>query len=317
MYFCLPHFFLSSLFFGKYSAQVKAEGLCYVAAGGTGIDPLTGKPYTTAHSTTCATGYVCSISNSSSVNLGECVKAPTTITTATPYSSPKATPINKCASECIRDDAPPGCAAGSTAATDCGSCGLDQFGAAKICCKPNSCTTTTATKPPTTVVNGKCITGYKVVCGTGSSCQATSCNFPNQWKDQVNECGHLSNGAPMYSCLQCSCQKIATATPSASPLPVTGSCSSTKIYTTGWTEITPAAFQGLTSGIQVYFCANGVASSGSIFNKARFTINGVLRPETTIVNPQTKGFCDLYTIPANTYSFKVQGEIHHATLGWL
>lgn len=53
------------------------------------------------------------------------------------------------------------------------------------------------------------------------------------------------------------------------------------------------------------------------FDKARFTINGVLRLETTTVRPNTQDFCDLYTIPANTYNFKVQGEIHHPVYGWL
>lgn len=93
-------------------------------------------------------------------------------------------------------------------------------------------------------------------------------------------------------------------------------CSMNKIYTNNWVELTPTAFKGLSAGVQVYFCVNGVTNS-SVFDSGRFTINGVLRPASTLNRPGSDDFCDLYTIPANTYSFKVQGEIHHTVLGWL
>lgn len=57
------------------------------------------------------------------------------------------------------------------------------------------------------------------------------------------------------------------------------------------------------------------------YDMARFTINGVLRPQV-----QTKrefnnlltvnDYCDLYKIPTGMYKFAVQGEIHHAISGW-
>lgn len=105
--------------------------------------------------------------------------------------------------------------------------------------------------------------------------------------------------------------------PTLAPTPIpTASCSMNKIYTNNWVELTPTAFKGLTSGVQVYFCVNGVTNT-NVFDSGRFTINGVLRPVSTLKRPGTNDFCDLYTIPANTYSFKVQGEIHHVLLGWL
>ncbi len=106
------------------------------------------------------------------------------------------------------------------------------------------------------------------------------------------------------------------ASPSPSPIAATGQCTNTKVYTNGWVELTPTAFKGLSAGIQVYFCVNGVTNS-SVFDAGRFTINGTMRPQTTLKRPNTNDFCELYTIPANTYNFKVQGELHHAKLGWL
>ena len=66
----------------------------------------------------------------------------------------------------------------------------------------------------------------------------------------------------------------------------------------------------------MYFCVNGSATVGTTFDKARFTINGILRPEVTLVRPGSTDFCDLYTIPQATYNFTVQGEVHHTILGW-
>lgn len=108
---------------------------------------------------------------------------------------------------------------------------------------------------------------------------------------------------------------ITPTTPPATPV-IRAYCSMNKIYTNNWVELTPTAFKGLSAGVQVYFCVNGVTNS-SVFDAGRFTINGVLRPVTTLNRPGTDDFCDLYTIPANTYTFKVQGEIHHTVLGWL
>lgn len=98
--------------------------------------------------------------------------------------------------------------------------------------------------------------------------------------------------------------------------PATGQCSNIKIYTTNWVQLTTEAFSGLTPKVQVYFCVNGVTSGGA-FDRARFTINSVQRPDTTIKRPGSNDYCDLYTIPYGVVNFAVQGELHHTTLGWL
>lgn len=105
-----------------------------------------------------------------------------------------------------------------------------------------------------------------------------------------------------------------TASPTPSPTPM-AACLGTTMYTPAWTSISANEFYNLPAGGQVYFCTQGTTNSGT-FDMARFTINNVLRPDVTFVGPGGVGFCDLYTIPSNTYTFTVQGEIHHTTLGW-
>jgi hypothetical protein len=109
-----------------------------------------------------------------------------------------------------------------------------------------------------------------------------------------------------------------TKSPSPTPVPTAtpvAMCKAVTMYTPAWSLITPAIFTNLPVGGQVYFCVNGT-STGGVFDKARFTVNGVLRPEVTLRRPGTTDFCDLYTIPANVYSFSIQGEIHNTLLGW-
>lgn len=196
---------------------------------------------------------------------------------------------------------------------------------------------------------GICPTGTTYICGTPAviKCANSQADCPEPYKftgwqtgDETPSCQQLyPNTGPGKQFCQTNCSCVAPTplptatstrpptpkpTPSLTPVPVTpsptpvttGQCVNTKVYTNGWVELTPEAFKGLTAGIQVYYCVNGVTNS-NIFDAGRFTINGVLRPETTIVRPNSNDFCDLYTIPANTYTFKIQGELHHTILGWL
>jgi hypothetical protein len=49
---------------------------------------------------------------------------------------------------------------------------------------------------------------------------------------------------------------------------------------------------------------------------ARFTINGVLKPDTATKRPGTNDLCQNFAIPAATTTFNVNAQIHHTTLGW-
>ncbi len=94
----------------------------------------------------------------------------------------------------------------------------------------------------------------------------------------------------------------------------TGQCQNIQAYDTNWTKITDLST--LKAGDKVRFTAAGSATAGS-FDKARFTINGTLRPEVTQKKPTTGEYFDEYTIPAGTTTFSVKAEVHHSTLGWL
>lgn len=97
------------------------------------------------------------------------------------------------------------------------------------------------------------------------------------------------------------------------PIPLALSCLDVKAYTQAFVLHTPTTLSALRAGDTVNFCVRGSANLGT-FIKARFTINGVLRPETTTIRPGTTSeFCDLYTVPANTFNFTVSGQIQHST----
>lgn len=101
------------------------------------------------------------------------------------------------------------------------------------------------------------------------------------------------------------------------PTPVASAmCADILAYSTTWVPYTTATLATLTSNNQVYFCARGSTNLGA-FTKAKFTINGTPRAETVTQRPGTTNeFCDLYTIPTNTYNFNVVAQIYHLTLGW-
>lgn len=92
-------------------------------------------------------------------------------------------------------------------------------------------------------------------------------------------------------------------------------CLNVKVWK-GTQLLTSEQIRALKAGEKIGFSVSGTATSGT-FDKARFTVNGVLRPEVTTVWPGTTEFYDPdYTIPAGTLNFTVKGELHHSTLGW-
>ena len=121
---------------------------------------------------------------------------------------------------------------------------------------------------------------------------------------------------------ECQCQKGAappppTKTPTPPPPPgePTAQCLNIKAFDADWTELTSAQLAQLKVGDTVRFTVAGQASSGS-FDKARFKINSVQRPEVTGKRPGTDEYYDEYTIPAGITTFTINAQIHHATLGW-
>lgn len=246
--------------------------------------------------TICPVGYMCTGSGPSA------------------YCIPNPGPTDICPSECRGGSA---CGVGYSAANGCsgngvgGGCTINQ-----VCCKANYCG------------GGGGTTDYCIVKTQVTECkQFDNCNGGSQG----SKCGTFVRNGRVYDKLECTYNKTTnictptpvptitppqTPSPSHSPVPIVAQCVSTRIYSPNWTEITPAGFYDLLPNSQVYFCTAG-SSTGGAFDKARFTINGVLRPETILKRPTSNDFCDLYTIPLGLYNFVVQGEVHHNSLGWL
>lgn len=95
----------------------------------------------------------------------------------------------------------------------------------------------------------------------------------------------------------------------------TAQCLNIKAFDTEWNELTSAQLSELKVGDTVRFTVAGQASSGS-FDKARFKVNGVQKPEVTGKRPGTEEYYDEYTIPEGITTFTINAQIHHTVLGW-
>lgn len=127
---------------------------------------------------------------------------------------------------------------------------------------------------------------------------------------EINQCQTNSN-----------CGEI-TNTPTQIPLSpttppsISAECAEVKAYDTNWNQISLQELSELKEGDIVRFTVSGITSSGS-FDKARFSVNNTSVGETTSKKPGTNEFYKEYTIPSNTNSFSIKGEIHHTSLGWI
>lgn len=108
---------------------------------------------------------------------------------------------------------------------------------------------------------------------------------------------------------------IPSPTPTPSPPPIGASCLDVVAYDTDWNQLSMSDLAVLQEGDVVRFAVAGSTTSG-FFDKARFTINGTLRPEVTAQKPGSDEFYDEYTIPEGTENFTVSAQIHHSSLGW-
>jgi len=107
-----------------------------------------------------------------------------------------------------------------------------------------------------------------------------------------------------------------TNTPTPTPtLPPTAQCIEIKIYDTNWNILTPTQLVNLSAGDRVRFAVLGSSTAG-IFDKAIFSINGVLTPEVTQKKPSTEEFYYEYTITEADLgtTFTVKAWLHHAGL---
>lgn len=153
---------------------------------------------------------------------------------------------------------------------------------------------------------------------TSGNCVPPSAS--NNWHGGCMVGGNYDCGPGQGYCQECWCETPTTPTPPATATPVPNAmCQDVKAYDTNWIQLTGTQLSQLVPDDIVRFCVLGSASSGT-FDMARFTINGVLRPETTLRRPvsgvDSDDFCEVYTIPEGISSFTVTAQIHHVSLGW-
>lgn len=190
--------------------------------------------------------------------------------------------------------------------------------------------TPTPTLTPTPMVN-KCICCYnpRLGCPCPQGCTdplATGCPPGYKQCPPMSPCVCMPDtGCPLdFVCWDsslpqgpdCVCPPQPTETP---PPTITAQCLGVRAYDKNWNLLSLNDLSKLKPGDIVRFAVSGTGSEGT-FDKARFTINGIQRPEVTTTTPFSDlEFYDEYTIPFSdpeARSITVFGEIHHSLLGW-
>ncbi|OGM18374.1 hypothetical protein A2686_04435 [Candidatus Woesebacteria bacterium RIFCSPHIGHO2_01_FULL_38_10] len=105
-----------------------------------------------------------------------------------------------------------------------------------------------------------------------------------------------------------------TTTPT--PPEIGAGCHNVKAFDNNWNELTSSQLSQLKTGDSIRFTIGGTTDQGA-FDKARFKINGVVRPEVSNKKPASDEFYDEFIIPEGTESFTVEAQINHSQLGWL
>lgn len=98
-------------------------------------------------------------------------------------------------------------------------------------------------------------------------------------------------------------------------------CDSMNVYSESWVKLTDLQLTTLQPGSDIYFCAVGVVVGGSVFDAARFSVNGsAWGPDTKLTRPGSTNlyeFCEPYTVPAGITTFDIKAQMHELILGWI
>ncbi len=177
------------------------------------------------------------------------------------------------------------------------SCGRDQDPTAPVCCSA-----TVKSACGTSALPGSvkvCEPSRRLECKIGTPPNEVFCLI----QANSSQCG--GGGTPPPP----------TSTPTLPP--IIAGCSKVTAYSSTWAALTAAQLSALKAGTTINFCVVGTATYGS-FDKAKFTINGAIKPETTTKGsgPAANAFCQSYQIPSAVYSFNVSAQVHHINLGW-
>ena len=243
---------------------------------------------------------------------------------------------------------PPSCTPDGACRPPGGSCcGSSYFDASCGGASETRCRTAPTTPPSSCIPNGQCLTPGNLCCddeefdaSCGSGITETRCvagggggTPPPSGEGQCSSssgstCG---NGNPGDVCSggdgvcrllpnqigtdgkpKCTCDTGGSGTPHPNNY---ARCLLIKAFDTNWTELSNSDLSNLTEGDVVRFTVAGSTNVGHI-NAARFTINGVTRPQVTQKKPGTERFYYEYTIPGGRVQFTINAQLHHSTGGW-
>lgn len=97
---------------------------------------------------------------------------------------------------------------------------------------------------------------------------------------------------------------------------VIAQCREIIVYNEDWEEILPSQLSELLEGDVLRFVVSSTTQNG-IISKTRFTINGELMPETTLLRPGTTNeYYEEYEIAEGISNIVVNAELFHSDLGW-
>ncbi|OGM31101.1 hypothetical protein A2803_05360 [Candidatus Woesebacteria bacterium RIFCSPHIGHO2_01_FULL_44_21] len=169
-----------------------------------------------------------------------------------------------------------------------------------------SCTTSSTVKPTSYCMPSPIPSGYSL----------PKCVARDQFNSYIKRVSDGKSSWTQAEIIQTFCQPAAT--PTATPAvatSITAQCLAIKIYDQNWDNLTVAEFSQLKPGSIVRFSAGGTTTGGQ-FEAARFTVNGVQRPEVTSKAPGKEELYDEYTIPEGVLSFTIGVQLRHSSLGW-
>lgn len=221
--------------------------------------------------------------------------------------------------------------------TNCGStggpgCSCQQTSTVDYPCDPNTCTANIDNIICGQNVNGECLAFFGNPPLQTISCGSPTCPLGATRCLTAGECAATGGSTTSTVCYQdaytikynCRCPgggggggstPIPTSTPTPTPVPV-AQCQNVLAYNSNWGLMTYQQLTATSVGNQLYYCASGYTNYGT-FTKARFTINGTLYPDTTLVRPGSSDFCHSYTVPSGTYTFYITAEMYQSILGWV
>jgi hypothetical protein len=235
-----------------------------------------------------------------------CGPVPTSVPTAKPSTTPTKNACEKAGGACYGEQS---CYYLNRATVN-GGLGCS---ANKICCSTSTSVQSACESAGHTCIHDSA--DCPIGSGAPQSCTTTSSGDPVNRTDNKGYCCKSTGPTPTVVPTTAPTPKPTSKPTSKPTLPpgVDCSCLTIKAFDDEWNIITNLS--SLVAGDIVRFTVAGKTNSGKI-EKARFTINGTLRPEVTAKRSSTSEFYDEYTIPEGVSTYTINAELYHSKIGW-